>query len=237
MSTLKVDNITDEAGTGAPDFPNGLTGLPQLTEPQVTDPDDETFGTVSGERLAQAGAAGLQALAEGAPDAPRVVGDALNLRVADVDPAGMESVVFIDLEPADWVLEFYTIQPSSSSNRTLILDPSYDNGATFLTGSGQTVVLSESFNFRSTAFGRLGGLSGFVKASNNCISDGFTGAPKDDITFDGSRVLSVRSLHRAKPFQPMNAMRIRWSFGSFGADDNQRIVLYQGGRRPFGGKA
>jgi hypothetical protein len=26
MSTIKVDTITDEAGTGAPDFPNGMTG-------------------------------------------------------------------------------------------------------------------------------------------------------------------------------------------------------------------
>jgi hypothetical protein len=26
MSTIKVDTITDEAGSGAPDFPNGLTG-------------------------------------------------------------------------------------------------------------------------------------------------------------------------------------------------------------------
>jgi hypothetical protein len=26
MSQIKVDQITDEAGTGAPDFPNGLTG-------------------------------------------------------------------------------------------------------------------------------------------------------------------------------------------------------------------
>jgi len=26
MSQIKVDTITDEAGTGAPDFPNGLTG-------------------------------------------------------------------------------------------------------------------------------------------------------------------------------------------------------------------
>ena len=26
MSTLRVDTITDEAGTGAPNFPNGLTG-------------------------------------------------------------------------------------------------------------------------------------------------------------------------------------------------------------------
>ena len=28
MSTLRVDTITDEAGTGAPNFPNGATGLP-----------------------------------------------------------------------------------------------------------------------------------------------------------------------------------------------------------------
>jgi hypothetical protein len=26
MSTIKVDTITDEAGSGAPDFPNGMTG-------------------------------------------------------------------------------------------------------------------------------------------------------------------------------------------------------------------
>ena len=26
MSTIKVDTITDEAGTGAPNFPNGMTG-------------------------------------------------------------------------------------------------------------------------------------------------------------------------------------------------------------------
>ena len=51
MGTLRVDTITDEEGTGAPDFPNGLTGLPQLTTGQATDPDDETFGTVSGSVL------------------------------------------------------------------------------------------------------------------------------------------------------------------------------------------
>ena len=28
MSTIRVDTITDEAGTGAPNFPNGATGLP-----------------------------------------------------------------------------------------------------------------------------------------------------------------------------------------------------------------
>jgi hypothetical protein len=42
MSQLKVDTITDEAGTGAPDFPNGvsgdgsgLTNLPAPTSAQV----------------------------------------------------------------------------------------------------------------------------------------------------------------------------------------------------------
>ena len=53
MSQLKVDSITDEAGTGAPDFPNGLTGLPQLTQGQAEDPTSTVFGTVSGQRLEQ----------------------------------------------------------------------------------------------------------------------------------------------------------------------------------------
>ena len=186
---------------------------------------------------AQAAFENLEAVTEGAPDAPRVLPEALNFRVAEVDPAGMASVVFTDLEPADWALEFYTIQPDSSSNRILRLEPSYDNGATFLTGTFERVTLSDLANFRDTSGDRLGGLSGFVRASNNYIYDGFTGSPTTDRTSgDRSTSLSEPSLHRAKPFQPMNAMRIRWSPGSFGADDHQRIVLYQGGRRTFGGK-
>ena len=185
------------------------------------------------------------AIAEGAPGAPRVVGDALDLRIAEVDPAGMESVVFTDLEPTDWTLEFYTIQPATTSTRRLLLDPSYDNGNTFLTESDEFIILSQLANFTDTSAGRLGGLSGFVKASNNCISNIVTGRPTEDNGInlpyympDDSITLRL-SLHRFKPFQPMNAMRIRWTGGGnndFGADDNQRIVFYQGGRRPFGGK-
>jgi hypothetical protein len=58
MSTLRVDNITDEAGTAAPDFPNGLLlgGAPlgALTQVQAEDPTSTVFGLISGERLAQA---------------------------------------------------------------------------------------------------------------------------------------------------------------------------------------
>ena len=72
MSTLRVDQITDEEGTGAPSFPNGLTGLadgvkpddaatvgqlpappPELLQGQTEDPTSTVFGTVSGQRLAQ----------------------------------------------------------------------------------------------------------------------------------------------------------------------------------------
>ena len=184
------------------------------------------------------------AIAEGAPGAPRVVGDALDLRIVEVDPAGMESVVFTDLEPTDWTLEFYTIQTDTTNGRTLILDPSYDNGNTFLAESDEFIILSGSHNFRDTGSGRLGGLSGFVNASNNYISNIVTGRPtvNNDINLSYVRpdrdIVNLRlNLHRFKPFQPMNAMRIRWTADSlFGADDNQRIVFYQGGRRPFGGK-
>ena len=37
MSTLRVDTITDEAGTGAPNFPNGMTGDGSgLTDVQIS---------------------------------------------------------------------------------------------------------------------------------------------------------------------------------------------------------
>ena len=55
MSQLNVDTITDELGTGAPDFPNGLTGLPTLSQAQAEDDTSTVFGQVSGQRLAQAG--------------------------------------------------------------------------------------------------------------------------------------------------------------------------------------
>ena len=184
---------------------------------------------------AQAAFENLEAVAEGAPGAPRVLPEALNFRVAEVDPAGMASVVFTDLEPADWALEFYTIQPDSTSNMRLLLERSYDNGVSF---EPTLTILSESANFRSTASDRLGGLSGFAKASSNVFSDTITGSPTVSRILQDSFVLTPPniSIQITKPFQPMNAIRIRWNAGSFGADDNQRIVLYQGGRRPFGGK-
>ena len=37
MSEIRVDNITDEAGTGAPGFPNGITATgAALTDPEIT---------------------------------------------------------------------------------------------------------------------------------------------------------------------------------------------------------
>lgn len=65
MSQVKVNSITDEAGTGPPDFPRGATlaGAPisQLTEAQVGNPASTTFGLVSGQRLQQAQAASAAA--------------------------------------------------------------------------------------------------------------------------------------------------------------------------------
>ena len=180
------------------------------------------------------------AIAEGAAGAPRIVGDALNLRIAEVDPAGMESVVFTDLEPADWALEFYTIQPDTTASRILFLDFSVDNGVTFLPNSD--VAISINTNWRNTT-NRLGGLSGVATVSNVMVQ-AITFAPRPDsrdandllVTPNSSASSAVINLHRDKPFSPPNAMRIRWSSGLFGANANQRIRLYQGGRRPFGGK-
>ena len=172
------------------------------------------------------------AIAEGAAGAPRVVGDALNLRIAAVDPRGMASVVFTDLEPASFLLEFQTIQPDSSSNRALIIAASFDNGNSFT--SDRRISESNNFQLVGGAGGFLGGLSGILNNQNN-VARYFTGAPRDDglLSFLENSALT---LIRFKPFQPPNAIRIGWSLGSFRDADHQKIILYQGGNRPFGGK-
>ena len=184
---------------------------------------------------AQAAFENLEAVAEGAPDAPRVLGDALNLLVTEIDPAGMASVIVTDLEASDFTLEFYTIQPSGSSDRRLLLDPSYDNGATFKDGSISGPRISTIVNFRDASDGRLGGLSGYFR-SENTVPAFLTGRPRTDGFLDSTFSDARLAIHSAKPFVPMNAFRLRWSSGSFGSDANQRIRLYQGGNRPFGGK-
>lgn len=42
MSTLKVDSITDSAGTGAPDFPNGIGSTPSFPQGISLDPANMT---------------------------------------------------------------------------------------------------------------------------------------------------------------------------------------------------
>ncbi len=46
MSTIKVDTITDEAGSGAPDFPNGMTGSGSALTGVVRPNDSPTFGSI-----------------------------------------------------------------------------------------------------------------------------------------------------------------------------------------------
>ena len=67
MSTIKVDTITDEAGTGAPDFPQGMTGdgssltglataaQGALADSAVQPNTSPTFGTISASSLTGVG--------------------------------------------------------------------------------------------------------------------------------------------------------------------------------------
>lgn len=175
------------------------------------------------------------AIAEGAAGAPRIVGDALNLIVAEINPAGMSSVIITDLETSDFTLEFYTIQPDSTGDRTLFFDPSYDNGATFNVVAVSAGAISQAANYRDTGSNALGGLSGYFR-SENTVPECYTGRPASNGLMSARFNDALFTIHSDKPFVPMNAFRLRWSTGSFGTDANQLIRFYQGGNRPFGGK-
>jgi hypothetical protein len=63
---IDIGQFDQTAGTFQP------IGTPQLTQVQVEDDTDTTFGTVSGERLAQASAASISDFASGAAGSPRL---------------------------------------------------------------------------------------------------------------------------------------------------------------------
>ena len=184
------------------------------------------------------------AIAQGAPGAPRVVGDALGLRISQADPSGMNSVIFTDLPETNWTLEFFFIQPDSSSNRSLIMDISYDNGDTFLSGSNQNFTLSGSTNFQVEGPSKgnaLAGLTGFLSVSNGSIQNIYTSRARREetralVSLDITALGEFRNLSLFKPFVPVNAIRLRWNTGSFRAAADQKIILYEGIRKTAGVK-
>ena len=166
------------------------------------------------------------AIAEGGPNAPRIVPDALNFRSAVYDPSGL-SEVLIPVGPNDWTLEFSNIKPNSSSDRSLELRLSTNGGATFGPGAG----VSSSGDWFS------GGLFGFVRGESLMLGayaarsgPGATVAPE---TVAG--VLGIRT-QLTNTYTPVDLIRVRWSSGLFATEDDQRIYFYQGGNRPLGGK-
>ena len=173
------------------------------------------------------------AIAEGAAGAPRVVGDGMNLLIAEVDPSGMAEVVFSDLAPCGHVIEFDTVQPDSTANRAFFAQVSYDGGSTY----PKALVLTPSANWRSTADDRLGGVSGMVILQNSfCLIVSGAARSTDNAPLD--TLLAGNNLQINKLPIPITNLRIFWNqTSSFRTAANQRIRLYQNGYRPAGPKA
>ena len=165
------------------------------------------------------------AISEGAASAPRIRPDALDFRLATIDPSGLANVTITDLPPANLMFEFETIQPNSGTPHSFSMSASFDNGATWPIVSS----ISGNHDWQSTSGQRLGGLSGFVQVQNT-VAFYATGAVGSTVNTDDE--IGFVPIQHAKPFAHMNAVRFSWSPSiAFRTADNQRIRVYAGGYR------
>ena len=90
MSQLRVDELTDETGTGSPSFPNGVTGVAFFFSATVEGSDGTSDWAGSDPFIATITVAGIKAT-----DRP----------IVDLD---LSSVAFADVEDvqADWALVY-----------------------------------------------------------------------------------------------------------------------------------
>jgi len=99
---LRVNNITDEAGTGSPDFPNGVTGAAAFFSASVTGSDGTSSWSGSDPVTAAITVSGLLST-----DVP----------VVDIDLTGVAFADVPDVQ-ADWGL-VYQVEATADDELTL----------------------------------------------------------------------------------------------------------------------
>lgn len=152
---------------------------------------------------------------------PLTTRQAVDIRIAakfaaaqTIDPAGVASVIFSGLTQPFYTVLLDGVQPASGSNLRIVLDVS-SNGGTAWT----TVYVSDAVNW--TANGGLSGLFQFFTAP--CVGYAATGYRNVvSSTKNGKNTIVPTGTGPT-----INAARIRWESGNFGAAAAQKIQLFE----------
>ena len=174
------------------------------------DPNDLLPGEPFTSALALSLEENPRAIAEGAPSAPRVWTEAFGTLLEEVDPASETVVAFTDLTFEEYTFQFVRVRPSVSAD--LQFSWSVDNGASY------------SIWRDFLAFGGAGGYGGVFRvqrASRSAFS--VMGRADNSGTFDNQSGFHVGGLGGTGP---INAVRFRWSAGSFAATADQQIRVW-----------
>jgi hypothetical protein len=203
MSQLKVDTITDEEGTGAPDFPNGVSVNGESLAGVASQAEAET-GTDNTKLMTPLRVA--QAIDEQVPDLPRNT----NILATAEITSSVTQVDIIDLGEFDELAIVFE-QVSSPESFALRFRVSFDNGATFETSGYEAVAGDRNDNFNSSSefplmrvSGNISGIIRMNRANTRAIISGNT-------VSGGGRANTIAGI---APAGAVNALRVFVSAGN-----------------------
>ena len=176
------------------------------------DPNDLLPGEPWTAALALAAFENPEAIAEGAPGAPRVWTEAFGTLLEEVDPASETVVAFTDLSFEEYTFQFVRLRQGVASD--LQFSWSADNGAAYSAWRDLT-----SFSASGADFG------GTFRVQTRSLSAISAVGTMSAATFNTNSLFAYH-IGGWGNSDPINAVRFRWSTGTFAATADQRIRVW-----------